>query len=88
MAFSFSLEECARINADLSKAANSKDEGRLKDILQQLKASNPTGKLTVRSCAACSDMARLMPAAPQQCSADAAATHCGTLATHWTVAAG
>lgn len=46
MAFSFSLEECARINADLSKAANSKDEGRLKDILQQLKASNPKGKLT------------------------------------------
>ena len=52
MAFSFSLDECARINADLSKAASSKDEGRLKDILEQLKAGNPRGKLTVRSCTA------------------------------------
>ena len=33
---SFSLEECKSLNADLIKATSSKDDERLKDILQQL----------------------------------------------------
>ena len=45
---SFSPEECKSLNADLIKATSSKDDERVKDILQQLKAGNPRGKLKVR----------------------------------------
>ena len=48
MALELTLDECIRVNKDLTKAAQSNDFGTLKNILSSLQASDVRGKLKVR----------------------------------------